>query len=292
MRRSGILVALVLLLAAAPMAGSDAYQQELSGALVNHIVVLRNYYESPQLTFDTSGQLVSKSSSGFGPSEGRIYVTSIKLEPEKLTLTGVRPLDVFNASAKEWQIALTATKAKVTIALPPQGDLKSAVARQLNAVFFSKAEMAGLACTPEERQKFLETPSPLRTKDKLPDVASLDQLHAYCLPGGDKAYQAGRGIKPPRAIHAPDPQYADEARNARLQGTTVLVAVVTPEGKTTAIGIQRSLGEGLDDKLHSAGYLLDQRAVEAVSQWTFHPATFQGKPVPVAIHIEVNFKLY
>ena len=81
-------------------------------------------------------------------------------------------------------------------------------------------------------------------------------------------------------------------RSAGLQGTTVLLAIVTPEGKPSAISIQRSLGAGLNGKLRPLGYQLDQRAVEAVSQWKFDPATFQGKPVAVVINVAVNFKLY
>jgi TonB family protein len=105
-------------------------------------------------------------------------------------------------------------------------------------------------------------------------------------------YRVGRGITPPRAKYAPDPKYADAARNAGLQGTTILLAIVTPEGKPTAISIRRSLSAGLTDKLRPIGYQLDQRAVDAVSQRKFDPAKFQGKPVAVVINVEVNFKLY
>jgi TonB family protein len=45
--------------------------------------------------------------------------------------------------------------------------------------------------------------------------------------------------------------------------------------------VQRGLGMGLD-----------QKAVEAVKQWKFDPATKDGKPVAVQINVEVNFRLY
>jgi TonB family protein len=37
---------------------------------------------------------------------------------------------------------------------------------------------------------------------------------------------------------------------------------------------------------------LDEKALEAVRQYKFKPAVFNGKPVPVEINIEVNFRIY
>jgi TonB family protein len=177
-------------------------------------------------------------------------------------------------------------------------DSKVAVPRLISSAFLKKSELAEVECSAKEKQEFVDDmlerlnhPNKKGTSP-LPDVASLADLHPYCVPGGDRVYRVGRGVKPPHARHTPDPKYAEAARAAKLQGTSVLLAVVTPLGATTAISIQRSLGSGLNDKLRTAGQQLDQRAIEAVSQWKFDPATFQGKPVAVVINVEVNFKLY
>jgi TonB family protein len=37
---------------------------------------------------------------------------------------------------------------------------------------------------------------------------------------------------------------------------------------------------------------LDEKALEAVRQWRFDPATQDGQPVAVLVNIEVNFRLY
>ena len=37
---------------------------------------------------------------------------------------------------------------------------------------------------------------------------------------------------------------------------------------------------------------LDVKAVEAINQYRFKPAMKDGKPVPVMITVEVNFRLY
>ncbi|MFB3916728.1 MAG: energy transducer TonB [Terriglobales bacterium] len=98
---------------------------------------------------------------------------------------------------------------------------------------------------------------------------------------GGGPYRVGGGISAPRALYSPDPEYSEEARKAKYQGTVVLYVVVGPDGRTHDIRVQRSLGMGLDEK-----------AVEAVRTWKFEPSRKDGQPVAVAIAVEVNFRLY
>jgi len=98
---------------------------------------------------------------------------------------------------------------------------------------------------------------------------------------GGGAYRVGGGVSAPRAIYDPEPEYSEEARKAKYQGTVVLWVVVGPDGRVREIRVSRSLGMGLDEK-----------AMEAVRQWRFEPARKDGQPVPVQVSIEVNFRLY
>jgi TonB family protein len=279
-----------------PLFASDTYEQELSSALVKHVVVLRNFYTDEHLKFGNDGKLASKAKNGFGPTDGRVYVRQIQLKPDKLIFTGTRPMDVFDQESEKWELGDTGKSISIEIQLPTTEPASAAVPRLLNSVFLKQSELARLNCSPEEELDFLEyqrTRMKRATKDapKLPDVASLDELRPYCLPGGERAYGGRRGITAPHARHAPDPSYDEAARQAKLQGTTVLLAIITPQGATSAISVWRSLGSGLDEKLRPLGHALDQRAVEAVSQWKFDPATFQGQPVPVIVDVSVNFHL-
>jgi len=98
---------------------------------------------------------------------------------------------------------------------------------------------------------------------------------------GGGVYRVGGGVSPPRTLYDPEPEYSEEARQAKYQGTCVLWVIVGPDGRPHDVRIQRSLGMGLDEK-----------AIEAVRHWKFEPARKDGQPVAVQINIEVNFRLY
>jgi TonB family protein len=84
----------------------------------------------------------------------------------------------------------------------------------------------------------------------------------------------------PVVIFKAAPQYTEEARRSRVEGTVVLSVEIGPDGAAHNIKIVRSLDPGLDEK-----------AIEAVSQWRFRPGMKDGVPVTVAARIEVNFRL-
>jgi TonB family protein len=96
-------------------------------------------------------------------------------------------------------------------------------------------------------------------------------------------YKVGNGVSAPVPLNTVQVQYTDEARQNKLQGTVLVSLVVNTEGTPQGATIVRSLDPGLDEK-----------ALEAVQQYKFTPAIEQqtGKPVPVEITLEVNFKLY
>ena len=89
------------------------------------------------------------------------------------------------------------------------------------------------------------------------------------------------GIGIPACVHCPIPNYSEEARAAKYQGTVILQAVITPEGMATNISVVKGPGKGLEEK-----------AIEAVKSWRFRPAIGpNGRPVAVMVPIEVTFRL-
>jgi protein TonB len=98
---------------------------------------------------------------------------------------------------------------------------------------------------------------------------------------GGGVFKVGGGISAPQAVTTPDPEYTEEARTAKTQGTCILWLIVDEKGVPRNVRVVRGLGFGLDAK-----------AIEAVKQWRFQPALKDGHPVNVQISVEVGFHLY
>jgi len=98
---------------------------------------------------------------------------------------------------------------------------------------------------------------------------------------GGGVFHVGGGVSAPRVTYDPEPEYSEEARKAKYQGTCVLWLIVGPDGKPRDIRVTHTLGLGLDEK-----------AIEAVKTWKFDPAMKDGKPVAVEISVQVDFRLY
>ena len=90
----------------------------------------------------------------------------------------------------------------------------------------------------------------------------------------------GGAVTQPALIFKTEPEYSEEARKARLQGTVELRIVVDTQGLAQNISVSHSLGLGLDG-----------RAIDAVKKWKFRPGKVNGKPTAVAALVEVNFRL-
>jgi protein TonB len=97
---------------------------------------------------------------------------------------------------------------------------------------------------------------------------------------GGGPYRPGSGVTPPRLLKEVRADYTEEARRANLTGEVVLEIVVRRDGSVGDVRVLQRLGSGLD-----------QRAVTAVRQWRFAPATLKGVPVDVIVEVGVEFKL-
>ena len=105
-------------------------------------------------------------------------------------------------------------------------------------------------------------------------------------PGSDVGVGGPRGpyrpgLSQPVCVYCPDPQYTDEARKAKVQGTVTLKVLVGADGRATQVRFVSGVGLGLDE-----------RALETVRGWKFAPARDAAhRAVPVWLTIEVVFRL-
>jgi TonB family protein len=114
------------------------------------------------------------------------------------------------------------------------------------------------------------------TQDSIGDTPG-DQAGIGRTPGFYKP-----GTTEPTCAYCPDPQYTDEAREAKLQGTVAMQVLVGADGRALQIRLVKGIGLGLDD-----------RAVQSVRSWKFVPARDASRrAVPAWVTVEAVFRLF
>ena len=284
------LIWLPLLMAYSLSVFADVEQDTRTG-LLEHTVVVRGYYVAADLHFDQTGHLTSPATQGFGPSDARIYITNVLFEPSRLLITGRRTFPAYDVKTQQFRVALLQEETKLDIALPTDEPLDQAVRGLLKEAFLTTSELEQTAaCPAEERKEFEDRLTSFnqkqkhqkpKTHDKPADAAALSDVPQICMPMGERAYIVQRGVQPPKAIETPDPMYPEAAQRKRIEGTVILYLVIDAQGRPTTVYVGRSLDHDLESP-----------AVEAVQHWTFAPAIFKGTAIPVAINVEVNFRLH
>ena len=98
--------------------------------------------------------------------------------------------------------------------------------------------------------------------------------------GDHKIYVATKAIKPPKAVHAREPDYPSSERRSGGQGQVLMHIVVDEQGAvrfpTVDVSPRPELAEA---------------SIKAVGKWIFKPATLDGQPVAAVIIVTMEFKL-
>jgi TonB family protein len=99
---------------------------------------------------------------------------------------------------------------------------------------------------------------------------------------GPGVYTPGvNGVSAPVPLFQPEAEFSDEARRQKYQGVCMISLIVDTHGNPQNPRVVHPLGMGLDEK-----------ALQAVQLYRFKPAMKDGRPVPVAITVAVNFRLF
>jgi TonB family protein len=132
-----------------------------------------------------------------------------------------------------------------------------------------------------------DEPEPIRTPEEIEQQIDLPETDIiFDIPEGpppsepEGPIHVGGDVKAPVKISAPQPQYTEIARKARIQGVVIVQAIINKQGEVTDVKVLKGLPMGLD-----------QSAVDAIRKWRFEAATLNGKPVDVYYNLTVNFTL-
>ena len=96
---------------------------------------------------------------------------------------------------------------------------------------------------------------------------------------GPKRIRVGGNVQQARLINQPRPIYPPLAKQARIQGTVRLQAIIAKDGNVVQL------------EMISGHPLLVQAALDAVRQWKYQPTLLNGEPVEVVTTIDVVFTL-
>lgn len=250
------LIAILVLSSAWPALANNELKDTLKKHYEKQILVLRTPFQPGDQQFDSTGKPLKDPPANQWRVYGPLLITSIKSERNKLRLEGVRVSSPRDLKPAHQMLLQSGKTIKVDIHL--DHPLSSADDAQaiLDRVFFPELKAAPYS-QPEYRR---------------PDQD---------LGAGQNIQHVGSGVSAPKAIYAPDPDFSDQARKAKYQGTVVMNVLIDATGRVARIKLTRPLGMGLDEK-----------AMEKITTWKFNPATRDGQPVAVEVNVEVSFNLY
>jgi TonB family protein len=95
--------------------------------------------------------------------------------------------------------------------------------------------------------------------------------------GTPQRIRQGGNVQQAMVISKVAPVYPAEAKDARIQGVVILETLISTEGRVSSV------------RVISGHPLLQQAAVDAVSQWMYKPTLLNGQPVEVVTTTTVNF---
>lgn len=99
------------------------------------------------------------------------------------------------------------------------------------------------------------------------------------LPAKPKLVRVSQGVSTGLLVKKVTPEYPPLAKQAHVQGSVVLRAVIGKDGKVENV------------QPESGSPLLASAAVNAVKQWRYKPYVLDGTPVEVETTVTVNFRL-
>jgi TonB family protein len=109
----------------------------------------------------------------------------------------------------------------------------------------------------------------------------------------DGTYHVGNGVTPPILVYSVDAEFSDAARRKKISATVAVGVRIGVDGLPKDVHVVRSAAEDFTKpKERKAAATLDEKAVEAARQYRFKPGMYQGKPVPTAVTVEVNFHIF
>ena len=202
---------------------------------------------------------------------GAFKAASVDLKNGKLAIRGSRSTLVHDVKTDKM---LAAGSSPMTLEIDMSGAPVSLKSENLtNALFFPDLQSA-TDVLPEHLKRVILGSAPQEAKCDC--FRFFDNGHWVEEPKG-----GANVLQEPRLVWKVDPEFSEEARSQKFSGYVMVTMTVNPRGTVEDVWVVRPVGMGLDEK-----------AAEAVRQYRFEPARYNGRPVSVQLNVEVNFQIF
>lgn len=248
--------------------------------LKGKVVFLRGMESGDKLSFDAQGAQIGTDNPG-AFAYSAVKVEKVHLSGGELNVQGKRMAMIFQSasespSLKDIRFVPLKESTDVVIAVDPQHPegLDAAVTK----VFAFNAEEVLSWLSPDDETAALNSlgsTAPLNVPNTpLKGLVSKSALVTH--------HAGENGLSPPVMIYSVDPATNTNAvKNKLIPGFCLMNLIVDTNGRPEHIRI-----------VHSVDPEQDVSAIMAVAQYRFTPGMYQGKPTPVLINVEVNFRVY
>jgi TonB family protein len=89
------------------------------------------------------------------------------------------------------------------------------------------------------------------------------------------------GVSEPKCIHCPVAPYTDEARKARQQGDVKFDVIIDEQGRVSTATVTKG-----------SDYGLANQAMATIKDWSFVPATKDGRPVKICSQVVMTLRIF
>lgn len=295
--------------------------EQLAARLQGKTLYLRGSYSEDTLHFDATGKL-----DGTSPRTSHtlslIEITHARLEKHRLELEGVRyglhflgalssgdsstSTDKVRLTAKKRSVKITIEREPVVVPKPPKhskGDKKRGNNPPASPAPAAGAEEVTRSAVQRDHPGVPIATSRAQAEDALSQAvdrifaSSVDERMVASLPDFWQPYyrataSGSRGtdaavLKPsqvekkPRLLTAVAPPSNEYAEKNGVVGMAMYHVVIGEDGKPEQIAVGRPIGMGLDEN-----------AIASIRKAVFEPGMKDGKPVPVAVDLVVQFRIW